>query len=182
MTVAQFLEWAMAQPKGRYELVDGQVVAMAPERALHVIVKVAVVRILQDAVAKAKLPCVVYGDGMTVAIDEHRAREPDAVVQCSRPFDPDALVADEPMIVVEVISPSSTRTDTVDKLAEYFTLATLKHYLVVNPVARTVIHHARVEDAEFRTRILKSGEIDISPPGFVISVEAIFESIPPEAG
>ena len=35
MTVDQFLAWAMAQPEGRFELVDGEVVAMAPERAGH---------------------------------------------------------------------------------------------------------------------------------------------------
>jgi Uma2 family endonuclease len=36
MTVEEFIGWAMAQPDGpRYELVAGEVVAMAPERAVH---------------------------------------------------------------------------------------------------------------------------------------------------
>ena len=35
MTVDQFLAWAMVQPEGRFELVDGAVVAVAPERAAH---------------------------------------------------------------------------------------------------------------------------------------------------
>ena len=36
MTVDQYLSWAMAQPdERRYELVAGEVVAMAPERAAH---------------------------------------------------------------------------------------------------------------------------------------------------
>ena len=39
MTVQEFLAWAAAQPRGRYELVRGEVVAMAPERALHNLVK-----------------------------------------------------------------------------------------------------------------------------------------------
>ena len=30
MTVAEFLAWASAQPRGRYDLVRGEVVAMAP--------------------------------------------------------------------------------------------------------------------------------------------------------
>jgi Uma2 family endonuclease len=33
MTVEEFVDWAMAQPEGRFELVAGTVVAMAPERA-----------------------------------------------------------------------------------------------------------------------------------------------------
>ena len=39
MTVQEFLAWAAAQPRGRYELVRGEVVAMAPERARHNLVK-----------------------------------------------------------------------------------------------------------------------------------------------
>ena len=34
MTVAEFLVWAEAQSEGRYELVDGEIVKMAPERSL----------------------------------------------------------------------------------------------------------------------------------------------------
>jgi Uma2 family endonuclease len=35
MTVEDFVSWAMAQPEGRFELVNGAVVAMVPERAAH---------------------------------------------------------------------------------------------------------------------------------------------------
>ena len=83
MNVQEFLAWAAAQPRGRYELVGGEIVAMAPERALHNLVKLAVVRALGDAVARAGLPCTVFTDGMTVVIDNEHSREPDAAVQCS---------------------------------------------------------------------------------------------------
>jgi hypothetical protein len=36
MTVAEFMTWATAQSRGRYELVRGEVVAMAPEQHLSV--------------------------------------------------------------------------------------------------------------------------------------------------
>jgi len=36
MTVDEFIPWAMAQPRGRYELVNGEVFMMSPERAAHV--------------------------------------------------------------------------------------------------------------------------------------------------
>ncbi len=47
MTVAEFLPWAAAQDRGRYELVRGEVVAMAPERARHNIVKKSIARALE---------------------------------------------------------------------------------------------------------------------------------------
>ena len=69
MTVPEFLAWAANQPRGRYELVRGEVVAMAPERARHNLVKAAVFRALRDAVARAGVPCTVFTDGMTVVTD-----------------------------------------------------------------------------------------------------------------
>jgi Uma2 family endonuclease len=57
MTVDQFLSWAMAQPDGpRYELVDGEVVAIAPQRAVHARRKAAVWLALTDAVDAADCP------------------------------------------------------------------------------------------------------------------------------
>ncbi len=81
MTVAEFLEWAERQPDGDFELVDGAIVAMVRERALHNLAKVAVVRALQDAVEAAHVSCTVYGDGMTVGIDDHTG----ARSRCARP-------------------------------------------------------------------------------------------------
>ncbi len=92
---------------------------------------------------------------MTVRIDQHRAREPDVVVQCGKEFDPDALVADDPVVVAEVISPSSAQIDNVDKLAEYFSLPSVQNYLIVNPSARTVTHHARTADKKILTEIVR---------------------------
>ena len=82
MKVAEFLDWAAAQTRGRYELVRGEVVAMAPERARHSLVKGEVFLALKNAVKRAGLPCTVFPDGMTVVIDDEHAREPDAAVQC----------------------------------------------------------------------------------------------------
>jgi Uma2 family endonuclease len=36
MTVPEFLAWAETQESGRYELIRGEIVAMAPERSAHV--------------------------------------------------------------------------------------------------------------------------------------------------
>lgn len=172
MTVQQFLEWAQAQPQGRYELVDGEVVKMSPETARHVRVKAAVWLAIKNGIDRAKLSCESFTDGMTVVIDEHTSREPDASVQCS-PVDPDTLVLDQPVIVVEVLSPSTGRTDTGEKLADYFSVASIRHYLIVNPVKHLVIHHARSAAGTIETRIMETGGIELSPPGMALTVEEI---------
>jgi Uma2 family endonuclease len=177
MTVPEFLAWAAAQPRGRYELVRGQVVAMAPERARHNVVKFAVARALDDAVKRAGLPCTVFTDGMTVVIDNEHSREPDAAVQCGVATDLDSMVLEAPLIVVEITSPSSERDDTGDKLIEYLSVRSIRHYLIVNPAKKVVIHHARGEDGSIATRILSGGELDISPPGIAVPVPELLPDV-----
>src|SRR5213596_3594645 len=107
MKVPEFLAWAEAQPRGRYELVDGEIVAMAPERVRHNLVKLAVARALQDAVRAAGLPRTVFTDGVAIVINDETTREPDASVQCGVEPNLDAVIIEAPLIVAEVSSPSS---------------------------------------------------------------------------
>ncbi len=173
MTASEYLAWASAQPTGRYELVSGHVVAMAPERARHNLAKLAVARSLGDAVSRGGLPCTVFTDGMSVAIDADTVREPDAAVQCGVPVDLDASVLAAPVIVVEVVSPASERDDTVDKLVEYFSVSSIQHYLIVRPDRSLVIHHARGESGKIATHIASSGDLRFDPPGLVVSVAGL---------
>jgi len=175
MNVAEFLAWAERQPRGRFELVDGLVVAMTPERVRHSVVKFAVARALDDAVRAAKLPCIVFTDGPAVVIDNHKTREPDASVQCGIDVDLNSMTLEAPLIVVEVVSPTSERIDTGMKLADYFSVATIQHYLLVYPDLdmRLIVHHRRNEN-RIETRIARPGEeIALTPPGFSVPVNAL---------
>ncbi|MEW5963969.1 MAG: Uma2 family endonuclease [Pseudomonadota bacterium] len=173
MTVEEFIPWAMAQPRGRFELVQGQVVAMAPERVRHNLLKLAAARALERAVEKAGLPCTVFTDGMTVRIDAHTAREPDASVQCGVALDLDSLELEAPLIVVEVTSPSSELADTSTKLVEYFSVPSIRHYLIVDSKNGAVIHHARGPGNAVDTLILTAGTITLDPPGLVLTAESL---------
>jgi len=174
LTSDEFIDWAMRQPRGRYELVGGRVVAMAPERTKHNLAKIAVLLALREGVRRAGVPCQVYTDGMTVVIDKHHSREPDAAVQCGRQPDEDATIMDAPVIVVEVVSPSSERDDTGNKLVEYFSVASIQHYLIVNTEKQVVIHHHRQEH-EILTHIAgqDAGDLRLDPPGFAVSAAAL---------
>jgi Uma2 family endonuclease len=178
MTVAEFLAWAdSTQPCGRYELVRGEIVAMAPERTRHAIIKGAVFRALGDAIKRAGLPCTAFPDGVMVVIDDDHAREPDASVQCGAAVDLDSMVLDAPLIVVEVISPSSERTDTDVKLKEYFSVSSIQHYLIVDPASKAVVHHARNPGGDISRRVASSGAIDLTPPGLTVPVAELLPEI-----
>ena len=86
MSAEAFLEWAGAQESGRYQLIGGEIVAMAPERAEHVHVKREIANALDAAIARAKLPCRAFVDGLAVMIDGETVFEPD--VKRTRPRAP----------------------------------------------------------------------------------------------
>jgi Uma2 family endonuclease len=173
ITVDEFLAWAENQ-EGRYELYYGQIYAMAPERSGHAKAKFAVQTALQEGIRKTGLPCHMLPDGMTVRVSEHTAHEPDALVYCGEELSPDAIEVPNPVIVVEVSSPSTRRIDAALKLKGYFSLPSVHHYLIVDPGKPPLIHHQRQADGTILTRLISSGVVQLEPPGFEIQMADIF--------
>ncbi len=173
----EYQQWRQGQRTGRYERVDGRIVAMAPERIAHVRVKAAVWLALRRAVAEAGIPCEALADGVTVEVGESDY-EPDALVNCGARMQADAIAAENPLIIVEVLSPGTASTDTGGKLADYFLLPSLAHYLIVHPIRRVITHHRRTPEG-IDTQIVVSGDIKMEPPGITITVEEIYGSTQP---
>ncbi|MEQ1648031.1 MAG: Uma2 family endonuclease [Hyphomicrobiaceae bacterium] len=164
MTVDEFLEWAKAQP-GRYELFDGRIVAMSPERVGHAEAKGRVYRALGDAISKSQLPCTVLPDGATVRVDARTTYEPDSLVYCGQKLDDDAIEVPNPIIIVEVLSPSTQYIDLGAKLAGYFQIPSVVHYLLVTPGNAPIIHHQRQADGNILTRLAHADPVTLDPPG-----------------
>ena len=168
----EFRCWYEKQPAGRYERVDGRIVAMAPERGAHLRVKGAVYEALRRAIVLAGVDCQALPDGATIEAGDSDY-EPDALVNCGEAMADDAIMAPNPVIVVEVLSPGTASTDTGGKLADYFRVASIAHYLIVHPTRRTITHHRRAGTA-INTMVIVNGSITLDPPGIVITVEEIY--------
>jgi Uma2 family endonuclease len=174
MSRSEYRAWAEAQPRGRFERVDGEIVAMAPERAVRARRKGDVYSALRQAIRTAGLRCEIYPDGMTIEVGESDY-EPDAVVRCGDRLDGDRVDVPDPLVIVEVLSPSTRQVDLTRKLAAYFQVASLRHYLVFWADEAKVIHHHRRDGSEtIETRILTTGEIRLDPPGISVSIEDIY--------
>jgi Uma2 family endonuclease len=167
-----FIAWAAEQPAGRYELSGGEVVAMAPERAGHTRAKLAAAIALRAAIGARD--CEAMVDGMVVPIDERTVYEPDALVRCGPRLPDDATEITDPVIVVEVISPSSRGIDSGTKLVGYFRVPSVRHYLVLDIEARAVVHHRRGDRGGIETRILRDGALALDPPGIEIALADLF--------
>ena len=76
-----------------------------------------------------------------------------------------SMTAPNPVIVVEVLSPSTRGIDSTVKLAGYFLVPSLKHYLIVDLGRRHVVHYRKVTVA-----VMTAGEIAFDPPGVTVPV------------
>jgi Uma2 family endonuclease len=170
MTVAEFLAWAETQENPGHELIDGQPVAMTPERAEHVQAKLGAATALGAAIQHAGLACQAFVEGLAVVIDEATAYEPDALVNCGEPVPRDSMTAPNPVIVVEVLSPSTRGIDTTVKLAGYFRVPSLKHYLIVDLGRRHLMHYRKQPDGTVAVAVMTEGEITFDPPGISVAV------------
>ena len=146
---------------------------MAPERWAHARLKARIWRALDPEITQAGLPCQAAPDGMTVEIDDDTDYEPDALVNCGQPIPDDAIAAPNPVVIVEVLSPSTASVDSGAKLADYFRLTSVQHYLLVRPSRREIIHHRRTDDG-ILTRIVHDGAIELDPPGIHLVMDEIY--------
>ena len=176
-TADEFIAWALEQPEGRFELDNGAVIAMAPERIGHGRAKNRILRALEAAIAARHLGCEAHPDGASVRIDNRTVYEPDALVRCGPPLPGDAIEITDPIIVVEVVSPSSRGIDSGVKLASYFSLPSVRHYLIVDTDKRVVIHYRRDEESQIEVRIFRHGPLTLDPPGLTIEVQDIFVDV-----
>ncbi|MEJ1161844.1 Uma2 family endonuclease [Prosthecomicrobium sp. N25] len=134
-----FLAWATRQ-EGTYELVDGIPRAMTGARKGH---DRAVVLGLSSLSRRLEgSPCEPFTEALAISIPNGNVRRPDITVDCGRPDD-DLLYADRPILVIEVLSPSTRSVDTLRKVLEYQRVATIQYILLIEPAEPVGILHAR---------------------------------------
>ena len=173
MTVDEFLAWAEGR-EGRWELYNGVPYRMPSEQTGHIDIKYTVYFALQRAIRRAGVPCYLLGDGASVRISQHVMYGPDALVYCGPKLPTDALETPNPVILVEVASPSTRKTDETVKLDAYFSLPSVHHYLIVDPDGPPVIHYSRQADGTISRAVVHEGTLTLSPPGIEVTVTEMF--------
>jgi Uma2 family endonuclease len=71
------------------------------------------------------------------------------------------------MVIVEMLSPASRANDQAVKLAEYFRLPSLHHYLIIWPDKPQVAHHRSDAGGQVETQIVTAGRTNFDPPAAV---------------
>ena len=135
MTLPQFLAWEERQER-RYEFDGFQPVAMTGGTVAHEVIG-GTLRALLRAHLRGK-PCRVMGPTMKIEVTD-RIRYPDAFVYCT-PVPPTETVIKHPVVVFEVLSAGTSRTDRIEKLREYQATESIHRYVILehDSIAATV--------------------------------------------
>ena len=174
MTAAEYLAWEREQPsKHEYHL--GEIFAMAGGSHRHNFLSNAMGGELRAAL-RGK-PCQVFSSDERISTAQgERYVYADAVVSCggvrTEPGTSDVLT--NPMIIVEVLSPSTEKFDRGDKWGAYQRIVSLTDYLLVAQVAVCIEHYQRQSDGSWRYLLLETGSSIILTNGARLSVDDIY--------
>jgi Uma2 family endonuclease len=154
MTVDEFLDWEDSTDT-RYELVDGQPVAMASGTPVH---GELIVRIANEISRRMREPCrVLAGQAVRLPGDNWRSYQPDVLVTCE-PRDKSKKAIEAPRLIVEVPSPSTASNDHGDKFDFYRAIPTVEEILFVASTTQRIEAWRRV-DGEWHAQLLGKGAV-----------------------
>jgi Uma2 family endonuclease len=159
-----------------FELIDGEIVMMTNPTEAHE-------QLVANFGAPLKLAmdplrCRTYLGGMRVqAGDDASARDkyiPDIVVRCGPRDDKRTYIVD-PVVVVEVLSPSTMDNDRGPKLKFYKLRASLRHIVLVYSDQMRVEHYARNADVwRFEALTRPAETLSLDAVGFAMTLEALY--------
>ena len=142
-TLAEFLEWEERQPL-RYEFDGVGPVAMTGGTAGHAVVQGNLAIAVGGRLGGKA--CRFYGSDLKFQVAEGHVRYPDGTVVC-RPVDRTATVVYDPVIVFEVLSPSTGRDDRIVKAREYQATPSVQRYVMLEQDAVGATVYARSGNA-----------------------------------
>jgi Uma2 family endonuclease len=163
MSLDEFLAWE-AQQELRWEFDGFEPIAMVGATLAHNLIAGAAEFALRQRLAP---PCRVFREGARLRL-AHTLRYPDIMVVCS-PVKASATEVTDPIVVMEVLSPGTAKTDRIAKYREYLAAPSIQRYVLLEQeaIAATVLRRAGdvwspsvLADDE----ILEMPEIDVTVP------------------
>jgi Uma2 family endonuclease len=146
LSLADFLTWENQQVE-RNEFYRGEVFARVGARRAHGCVVANLARHLGNHLAGS--PCQVFHGGMKVQIADEAILYPDLFVTCDAADLRTDMIFRSPILVIEVLSPSTQAYDRSQKFALYRRVPALQEYVLIDPETRRVEGFRRGADGRW---------------------------------
>jgi Uma2 family endonuclease len=154
-SISQYLVWEEQQP-GRNEFWRGEVFAMVGAKRGHGRVVANLMRHLGNHLDDS--PCQAFSENMKVQVAQDAVLYPGVFVTCERNFSADQAVFAEPVLIIEVLSPSTQAYDRSKKFAMYRQLTSLREYVLVDPDTKRVEVFRPSDDGHWKLFDMSDGD------------------------
>ncbi len=178
MTVEQYLE-SEERASERREFVDGHVFAMSGATRRHNIIAGNIYSILRAHVRGSH--CRTYIEAVKARVEAANCfYYPDVMVSCDA-YESKSVFTDRPVLVVEVLSPSTAAIDRREKRVNYMKIETLNELLIVHQRRKRVELYRRVADGNWD--VIKYGPEDdlvlesLANGVLTMPLESIYEEV-----
>jgi Uma2 family endonuclease len=169
MTLETFLAWERRQEL-RYEFDGAGPVDMNGGTLIHHLIAASALRCLAARLAGTQ--ATAFPAGVKIVVSG-RVRYPDVVVTDAA-FDPSSDIVPDPVLVIEVLSPSTAETDRIDKNAEYAATPSIRHYVMLEQTARAATIFSR-EGADWTGRlVLADGTLALTALGIDVPLAGMY--------
>jgi Uma2 family endonuclease len=177
MTVDEFLHWEDGTDT-RYELVGGLVYAMAPPAAKHGRLAGRLGGAI-DAELRSRPPCGIYNEAGIVRPDRNdTCYVADLAVSCE-PLRPDDRLVRNPILIVEILSPSTTAFDRHTKVPDYRRIPSVQEIVLIDSES-VFAEVLRREGDHWITEIVHgpAATLSLSSVPVTIAMSDLYEGIP----
>lgn len=175
-TVAEFLAWEETQEL-RWEFDGFAPVAMTGGTVAHDVIQANLVAALNSRLRGT--PCRAHGSSLKIEV-AGRIRYPDAFVACT-PLRPRDTVRRDPVVVFEILSASTARTDRVEKMREYWDAPSIRRHLLIEQEAIGATAYVR-DEGRWSGRVLWPGDVLKLPEiGIELPLEDLYDGLDPAA-
>ena len=175
LTVEEYLKYEKESPV-KHEYVDGQIFAMAGTSTPHNRLAGNLFNRLDDHLAEAA--CEPFIADIKVMVSDTLFYYPDVVVACDPP-EADPYLRREPLIIIEVSSPTTERIDRNEKLPAYKRIQSLKEIVFVAQ-DRVRIEIFRRQSGDFwQTEVLTEPdeELHLQSVGLTLTVAQVYRRV-----
>lgn len=175
ISVADYLEGEKTSPV-KYEFVYGEVYAMAGTSDNHN-------RIVNEIVARLVVHlrdsrCEPFSGEIKVRVSPNVYYYPDVLVSCEEsPENP--YFRNEPILIVEVISPSTEHIDRREKLLFYQQMPSLQEYVVIEQKKISIEVHRRRSDGTWITYFFNHNddEVEFQSVDLTMKIKEIYRRV-----
>jgi len=180
LTVEEFLD-ACPNDQRHYQLIDGVIVAMAPPATPHQVIAARLGGEIYASLNAARPECVLRAQA-GIAPQGLQGRdhfETDLTVSCSPLDRDDRGIVSDPVLIVEVLSPSTDRDDVFIKLPAYQRIPSVREilYLETERVGATLYRPA---ESDWQALELAGPEarLQLETVGLDIALGSLYRGVP----